>query len=430
VSIQKAIGYYHQQQYTRAIELIRSELLLAPTPEKKFWLGKSLLAIALFDEAQTAFLSCLETPALTQSSEINLAIIDAKQDRLFIAETRLRSLLPSTEKIITLNLASVLYQQGRAEESVQLLQQSPLESNSTYWYMLGSAFLDLGSRDKAFSCFEQATVHNPQNSDAWVWMAAIHVDHVRYDEAISCLQKILSYHALHPFAHFQLAALFQIIDRPEDSIQHSTKLSFERYESWISSWNFSQEHGSAQTKLCGTTEGGFHLLPERIEGLCIELGVRFGNSLQRLQRHTQAQWHGFDSFAGLPSSWNERAKGSYSTGGYIPDLGSDITLYKGWFIQSIPTFMQHQKGPISILHIDCDLYSSTKEALFLFAPWITTGTILIFDEYLMNPTWQEDEHKAFLEIAEQKGWTFEYRSFSIFSRQVIVQITQTVSESI
>ena len=216
MSIQKAIGYYHQRQYTRAIELIRSELLLRPTPEKKFWLGKVLLAVDLFDEAQTAFQSCLQTPSLAENSHINLAIIDAKQDRLFAAEKRLRDLLPCAEKIIPLNLASVLYKQGRAKESVQILHEHPLEENGTYWYMLGSAFLDLGSRQKAVSCFEQATVQDPQNSDAWIWQAAIHVDHMKYEEAISCLSNVLSYDPMHHFVHFQLAALFQILEKTED----------------------------------------------------------------------------------------------------------------------------------------------------------------------------------------------------------------------
>ena len=84
--------------------------------------------------------------------------------------------------------------------------------------------------------------------------------------------------------------------------------------------------------------------------------------------------------------------------------------------------MKENRGPVSIIHIDCDLYSSTKEALILLAPWITSGTILIFDEYIMNPKWEQDEHKAFVEVAQHNGWKYEYHSFSVFCWQAVVKI--------
>ncbi|MAA79169.1 MAG: hypothetical protein CL916_07895, partial [Deltaproteobacteria bacterium] len=182
------------------------------------------------------------------------------------------------------------------------------------------------------------------------------------------------------------------------------------------------QHKSEKTIFTGTSQGGFSQLPPIISGLCLEFGVRFGNSLRRLQSLTNVHWHGFDSFQGLPTQWNEREQGSYSTKGYIPELGSEITLHSGWFSESLPSFMKKHQGPVSIIHIDCDLYSSTKEALFLLAPWITSGTILIFDEYIMNPQWEQDEHKAFIEVAQQNGWAFEYHSISVFCWQVIIKI--------
>ena len=47
-------------------------------------------------------------------------------------------------------------------------------------------------------------------------------------------------------------------------------------------------------------------------------------------------------------------------------------------------------------------------------PYIQEGTILIFDEYLMNPKWQEDEFKAFQEWLPDSGWNYSYKGVSFY----------------
>ena len=421
MSFERGLALYNDHQYERSIEWFRSVLMSNPTHQTKFWLGKALLAVQKYDEAFQAFASC-SVAELTIPSQINMAIIEARQDHPFDAERRLRSLTPTDNHLIYLNLSSVLYQQGRAKDAEELLLQFPVEQSSVYWYTLGSVQLDLGKNDDAQAHFHRAIEVDPSNSDAYLWLAGLCVDRQEYDQAIEFLRTILTYDAQHKFAHFHLAALYELIEKPHQSIKHSMQLSEVLHQPWISSWNYIQQHKTERTRFIGTSQAGFSLLPQRIPGLCLEFGVRFGNSLRRLQAHTDSPWDGFDSFQGLPTNWNEREQGSYSTQGFVPDLGSKIDLHSGWFSQSLPHFMKERKGPVSIIHIDCDLYTSTREALYLLAPWITKGTILIFDEYFMNPKWEEDEHKAFLEIAAQNHWQFEYHSISVFCWQVVIKI--------
>lgn len=421
VSFEKGLALYNAHQYERAIEWFRADLLQSPSEKSKFWLGKALLATHQYNEAFQAFSACTE-PEVKEPAQINMAIIEARQDHPFEAERRLRSLLPTNNKEIYLNLSSVLYQQGRAVDAQDLLLKHPIEQSSTYWYTLGSVQLDLGNNHDAHKNFLKAIETNPQNSDAYLWLAGLCVDKKDYTQAVAYLEKVLTYDPNHSFVHFHLAALYELMGLPHKSVQNSMKLSFDIHQPWISSWNFIQQNKTDNTIFTGTSQEGFTQLPTRIPGLCLEFGVRFGNSLRRLQERTQSQWHGFDSFQGLPTQWNEREQGSYSTKGYIPDLGTDISLHTGWFSQSLPIFMKEHRGPVSMIHIDCDLYSSTKEALFLLAPWITSGTILIFDEYIMNPKWEHDEHKAFVEVAQQNGWAYEYHSFSVYCWQAVVKI--------
>ena len=48
----------------------------------------------------------------------------------------------------------------------------------------------------------------------------------------------------------------------------------------------------------------------------------------------------------------------------------------------------------SFIHIDCDLYSSTKTVLTLLAPAIRTGTVLVFDEWCGYEGWEQHEARC------------------------------------
>jgi hypothetical protein len=52
------------------------------------------------------------------------------------------------------------------------------------------------------------------------------------------------------------------------------------------------------------------------------------------------------------------------------------------------------------------------------------GSVIVFDEYIGNEKWREDEYKAFQEAVKKYGWTYEYIAFSVFTKQVAVIITK------
>ena len=134
---------------------------------------------------------------------------------------------------------------------------------------------------------------------------------------------------------------------------------------------------------------------------------------------------GFDTFEGLPEAWHSLPAGAYSTGGRVPDMGEGVTLHRGLFSQTLPPFLDGHDGALRLAHIDCDLYSATETALEALAPRVTPGTVLVFDEYLMNPRWREDEHRALVEVGKRHGWTWRYAAFSLLAHQAVVQVTET-----
>jgi len=78
---------------------------------------------------------------------------------------------------------------------------------------------------------------------------------------------------------------------------------------------------------------------------------------------------------------------------------------------------------VRFINVDCDIYSSTKTVLEQLAPRIVPGSVIVFDEYVGNEYWRDDEYKAFQEAVAQHGWGYEYLCFSIFTKQAVVRIT-------
>ena len=76
----------------------------------------------------------------------------------------------------------------------------------------------------------------------------------------------------------------------------------------------------------------------------------------------------------------------------------------------------------SIINFDADLYSSTICALNNAKPVIDKHTILIFDEFLMNANWEEDEYKALEEFCTINNCSYEVLAVSFFTKQVAVKL--------
>jgi hypothetical protein len=160
------------------------------------------------------------------------------------------------------------------------------------------------------------------------------------------------------------------------------------------------------------------------EGLFLEFGVWKGSSINRIAQRTQNAVYGFDSFEGLPEAWRtgyDSGKFSLKNEG-LPAVLPNVKLIAGWFDQTLPEFVRNTKGDIAFLHVDCDLYSSTKTIFDHLGDRIKNGTIILFDEYFGYPTWQDHEHKAFQEFIVNSGLDYEYLGYNSRHEQVVARI--------
>ena len=146
-------------------------------------------------------------------------------------------------------------------------------------------------------------------------------------------------------------------------------------------------------------------------GLFLEFGVFAGNSINLLSAIKPDKiFYGFDSFEGLPEDWRMGfGKGRFDRKGDLPKVNENVRLVKGWFNETLPAFVKEHPEPCAFIHIDCDLYSSTKTVLDTLKNQIGTGTIISFDEYYNHPGWQDDgEYKAFNAFVTENNLKFEY----------------------
>ncbi|MFH1571393.1 MAG: TylF/MycF/NovP-related O-methyltransferase [Gemmatimonadota bacterium] len=159
------------------------------------------------------------------------------------------------------------------------------------------------------------------------------------------------------------------------------------------------------------------------DGLVCEFGVYRAASLNRLADLLPGRtvW-GFDSFAGLPADWRDRfPRGTYAVR-RLPRVRRNARLVQGWFDDTLAPFLAEHPGPALLLHVDCDLYASTRTVLDAFAGRLTPGTVLVFDEYFNYPGWQQEEYRAFHEFVERTGARFEYVGYCRYAEQVAVRL--------
>jgi len=167
----------------------------------------------------------------------------------------------------------------------------------------------------------------------------------------------------------------------------------------------------------------FSLSEVKIDGYYLEFGVFTGGTIRYMAKRVGGRTiHGFDSFEGLPEAWSGFNLGgrAFDTGGRLPKVPKNVELYKGWFENSLPPWLKSHEGPVAFIHIDCDLYSSTRTILTLLADRIVPGTVILFDEYFNYPNWERHEYKAFQEFVKERKVTYTYLGFA--RQQVVVRI--------
>ncbi|PKU25019.1 hypothetical protein CWS72_08460 [Telmatospirillum siberiense] len=162
----------------------------------------------------------------------------------------------------------------------------------------------------------------------------------------------------------------------------------------------------------------------RRPGLVLEFGVRRGTSLTAIARAAGQEAHGFDSFEGLPEAWGSAPRGVLSTGREMPAMPPCVTLHPGWFEDTLPVFLATHDGFVRFANIDSDIYSSARTVLTALAGRIGPGTVLVFDEFIGNRTWRDDEFRAFHEYAEARGVRWRVIAVNLACKQVALTICE------
>jgi len=167
----------------------------------------------------------------------------------------------------------------------------------------------------------------------------------------------------------------------------------------------------------------YALTMTKIEGHYLEFGVFTGGTIRFIAKRVgNRKVYGFDSFEGLPEAWGGFNLGqrAFDVKGKLPRVPGNVELVRGWFENSLPPWLAANPGSVSFIHIDCDLYSSTRTIFQLLADRIVAGTIVLFDEYFNYPNWERHEYKAFQEFVAERKITYTYLGFA--RQQVLVRI--------
>jgi hypothetical protein len=145
--------------------------------------------------------------------------------------------------------------------------------------------------------------------------------------------------------------------------------------------------------------------------LWLEFGVASGNTINYISQFTNDSVYGFDSFKGLPEKWRDGFnKGAFNRNGNLPKVNPNVVLIKGWFNETLPNFILTQDKKISFIHVDCDLYSSTKYIFDTLKDYIDNDCVIIFDELVNYPGFDgpTGELKAFYEFITENDVNYEW----------------------
>lgn len=359
------------------------------------------------------------------------------------------------------NAANVMGQLGRQQEALSNYQAALKLSPGTaaIHYNLGTLYLQRLQPEKACPCFESAIKLRPDYATAWNSLGAalnemgeldqamlhyrkaheidgsfpeplfnlhgIHLDRNEIQESLRCLMAAADIAPNNITYRFFLGALHQCSGNTAEGERIlGTLRGKAQVKAEIDSWDYLRSINPTLPPMIGSGVKIITLAMEKakLDGLILEFGVFNGKSIRLIASLTDRTVHGFDSFEGLPEAWGDEGKGSYNAFGQLPEVPDNVRLHRGWFENSIPEFLKSENGPIRFINIDCDLYSSTKTIFDLLGPLIMAGTVILFDEFIGYPTWQDDEFKAFHEAAERFGWRYDILGFSFLTKQLALII--------
>lgn len=134
----------------------------------------------------------------------------------------------------------------------------------------------------------------------------------------------------------------------------------------------------------------------------VSVGIKDGRSIRAIiQAQPTSNVYGIDDFKGLEQDWREGyPKGSFAS--RPKNIVRRINYYNDDVMTGCTKLAKDLKdagtSKIDLLHIDCETYTSSRNALFTLSEFITNGTFIVFDEIINYPGYEEHEVKALEEF--------------------------------
>lgn len=472
VTMQAMVSHHAMQEHWAEAEAwVRQALAVKPKDVKVLrQLGEILEEQKRYEDARAVIQEAFENSPGDADTMYAMASHHAKQEHWQKAEAWIRRALaikPDFAEVYCA-LGNIAHNQGRLEEAEQsyrrAIEVSPDFAKAHYYlgitlkYQgrldeaiascrkalaikpdfaeayndLGNTLSNLGNLDEAIASYLNALKYKSNFALAYFHLHPLLLSPDDVTPAIECLEKAVEIEPSNAKFRFFMGMMLDYIGNRKEAADHfdwvekSTGLP----QAWLDAWRYLKSAKSAINKhplLTGSNIQTFRIGIDAAvnEGLVMEFGVRFGSTIRQIAALVDQEVHGFDSFEGLPEQWHDEPKGSYSTNGVMPSVPGNVSLYAGWFEDTLPQFLENHTGPVRFMNIDCDIYSSTKTVLDHLADRIVPGTVIVFDEYIGNEFWREDEFKAFREAVVQYNWQYEYICFSFFTKQVVIRILNT-----
>ena len=286
------------------------------------------------------------------------------------------------------NLGNALKGLGKLDEAVAsyhkalAIKPDYAEAHSN----LGLALQDLGKLSEAIACYRKTMKINPDYALAHYNLHSLLLDPDDLVPSIKCMKRAVDIEHSRADYRFMLGMLLDYSGNPQEAKPHFDMVEngASLYQARLGAWRYIKSANNKVPPIIGSSVQAFKLGIDAavVDGLVLEFGVRFGTSIRQIAALVDQDVHGFDSFQGLPESWHNEPKGSYSTKGVIPPVPEHVTLHEGWFEETLPGFVKKHPEPVRFMNIDCDIYSSTKTILEFFAKQIIPGTVIVFDEYI------------------------------------------------
>ncbi len=159
--------------------------------------------------------------------------------------------------------------------------------------------------------------------------------------------------------------------------------------------------------------------------LFLEFGVFEGesiNTFSKILKTKNLKIFGFDSFEGLEEDWNMNEYnpiGTFSLNKKKPKVKDNVKLVQGKVQDTLEEFLKTNKGKkIIFSHLDMDTFTPTKFTLEKIKPFLTKGSILLFDQFYGYPNWQHHEYKAFKEVFNDE----EYKYIAFCESEVAIEM--------